>query len=505
MEFEEHPAPQDKVLYPGGAWQYSHPDRLATNAWLFGMSPASVAECRVLELGCGAGQNLIPMAYVLPQARFLGIELAARPVDHGRNVIAELGLTNIELRQLDIRSIARELGEFDYIIAHGVYTWVPSEVREGVLRIFGTNLAPQGIAYLNYNTMPGGHIRAIVRDMMLYRLRGFADPENHIPEAVRLVRTLIDLQPDASPYGALLKEELERLERNPPDVLYHDDLAEGHTSVYLHEVLEAASKHGLQYLCESRLADVHIGRFPTAIQSALGQLGANQVDREQYFDFLVCQKYRRTLLCRDEVTLTPTIHPRRMQALGAASSTRPVSRPLDLTEGVAARFCGPDDTTMDTGDALVKIALVLLNEGWPKVVGFADLLRGVRERIGRVGDPPSAEEQEFAMFLASTYAAGFVDLHMWEPDFTPTPGETPRASAHARYEVTSKNWVTGLRHNTIHMDDPVSARVLHLLDGSHDRNSLLDKVNASMREGKLTPDRLETILNRFGQLCLLEA
>ncbi len=505
MQPEEHPIRQEKILYPGRAWQYSHPDRLATNAWLFGMSPASVTECRVLELGCGAGQNLIPMAYVLPQARFLGIDVAAQPIEHGRDVITELGLTNIELRKLDIRSFTREFGEFDYIIAHGVYTWVPPDVRDAVLRTLGANLARQGVAYLNYNAKPGGHIRAIMRDMMRYRLRECADPETHIPEAVDLVRAIIDLQPDASPYKVFLKEELERIEGNPLHVLYHDELAEGHTSFYLHEVLEEASRHGLQYLCESRLADVHIGRLSNHIQNVLGQLGTSRLDREQYFDFLVCQNYRRTLLCRNEITLTPTFHPRRMQALKAASSTRPVSSPLELVEGVTARFCAPDNTVMETDDASAKHALLMLNESWPKAVAFDDLLRSVRERMKKGGDLTPVDEIAFANFLASTYAAGFVDLHMWEPDFSLSPGETPRASALARYEAASQRWVTGLRHNNVDIDDPVSVQVLRLLDGDHHRHSLLDNVNASTRGSTLTPDRLEAILVDFGRLYLLEA
>jgi len=505
MEAVEHPTLQDRVLYPGRAWQYSHPDRLATNAWLFGMDPAPVTESRVLELGCGAGQNLIPMAYALPNAQFLGVELAERPVEYGRRVISDLRLTNVDLRQLDIRSIGPELGEFDFIIAHGVYTWVSPEVRQDILRIFDAHLAPHGVAYLNYNALPGGYIRGIVRDMMLVGLRGFADPANHIPEAVRQVRSLIELQPETSPYGALLREELERLEQRPPDVLYHDDLAPENASVYLHEVLDAASEHGLQYLCESRLADVHIGKYPAAVQDTLGQLGVDRVSREQYFDFLVCRKYRRTLLCREGIPVAPTLRPERMRALRATSNTRPVSAPVNPAEGVAVRFRDPDNVAMEIGDAMVKSTLILLNEIWPKTVDFGDLLDQVRGQMERAGGRNSVDDQDFATSLASAYAAGFVDLHMWEPDFTRDPGETPRASALARYELASQDCVTGLRHNTIYMDDPLSSRILRLLDGSRDRGALMDEVNASTPDVILTPDRLDAILNRFAEFCLLEA
>ncbi len=125
--------------------------------------------------------------------------------------------------------------------------------------------------------------------------------------------------------------------------------------------------------------------------------------------------------------------------------------------------------------------------------------------MGLGGTPSPAEEQDFATSLASGYAAGFIDLHLWEPNFARAAGEKPRASALARYEVDSQEWVTGLRHNAIHMDDPLSARILGLLDGSRDRRALMDAINSSISGTTVTSDRLEMILNRFGEFCLLEA
>jgi SAM-dependent methyltransferase len=478
MKADESPTPQDRILYPGRAWQYSHPDRLATNAWLHGLDPPPVGGCRVLELGCGAGQNLIPMAYGLPGARFVGVELGARPVEYGMGVISRLGLANVELRHLDIRSVTPELGEFDYIIAHGVYTWVAPKVRESVLRIFAENLAPSGVAYLNYNALPGGYIRAIVRDMMRQRLRHFDDPVSRIPEAIRIVRKLVECQPEGSPYGALLRDELARLEENSPDVIYHNDLAQHNDSVYLSEVLEAASRHGLQYLCEARLADAEISKLPVWIQDALSNFSVDKAEREQYFDFLVCSKYRRTLLCRDGIEVAPTLDPERLRTVRIASSARPGSDDADVHGVVAA-----------------------LNEIWPQSIGLEDLLREVLGRLGVRREPAPEETQIFVSYLVSGYATGFIDLHMWEPQLVRAPGEAPRVSAVARLESETQDWVTGLRHNSVHMDDPVSARLLPLLDGTRDRRALMAEADGA----PLSPEQLESILKRFGEFCLLEA
>ena len=268
---------QDRIHYPGGAWEHSHPDRIAANARMYGMAPAPVERARVLELGCGAGRNLIPMACVLPEARFLGIELAARPVGIGRGLAATLALSNVELRQCDILDLPADLGEFDYIVAHGVYSWVPAPVRDALMAAFARHLAPEGVACLNFNAFPGGHLRNLARDAMRFRLAAFDDPEAHGEDAVRFVRTVAEAQPEGSPYRRILEEELERLEGNPAGVLFHDDLAPDHQAFHFRHVVEHAARHGLQYLCEARPADVHPDRYPAAVRAALRRTGGDRI------------------------------------------------------------------------------------------------------------------------------------------------------------------------------------------------------------------------------------
>lgn len=159
----------DEIPYPGFPLPQTHPDRLATLATLFGMKPAPPAACRVLEVGCGDGGNLIPMALGLPESQFLGIDLAEKPVAAGCALIHSLGLQRIHLRTLDLMDAGRQLGEFDYIIAHGVYSWVPGEVRDGLLRLCRMLLAPNGVAYVSYNTYPGFHRRELFRDITYAR------------------------------------------------------------------------------------------------------------------------------------------------------------------------------------------------------------------------------------------------------------------------------------------------------------------------------------------------
>src|SRR6516165_12727057 len=98
----------DAVPYESLPFNETHPDRLAALATLFGMSPAPAERCRVLELGCASGGNLIPMAVALPGSSFVGVDLSPRQIADGNEVVRALNLSNIELRSLDIRTIGAD-------------------------------------------------------------------------------------------------------------------------------------------------------------------------------------------------------------------------------------------------------------------------------------------------------------------------------------------------------------------------------------------------------------
>src|SRR5262245_60894890 len=142
----------DQVRYSNFPYAQTHPDRLATVAILHGLEPPDPFRARVLEIGCGAGGNLMAMAAATPGIRAVGVDLAAAPIEEGRAVIEAVGLENIDLRVGDVRELTDgHLGEFDYIVAHGVYGWIPPVARDALLATIKASLAPAGIAYVSYN------------------------------------------------------------------------------------------------------------------------------------------------------------------------------------------------------------------------------------------------------------------------------------------------------------------------------------------------------------------
>src|SRR5215470_9076694 len=290
-------ASYDEIPYEGFALFLTHPNHLAALARLYAMTPSEIATCRVLEVGCARGDNLIPMAFSLPRARFVGIDVSPRQIAEGRAAVAELGLENLELRELSIRDAGPDLGQFDFIVAHGVFSWVSEEVQEQLLKFCAEALTPHGLAYLSYNTHPGWHMGSMVRDMMLFHVRGIAGARERIRASRDLLRILSRAMAQAeSPYARALKEEADLILARPDSYVYHEYLAESNRPMYFHEFVARAAAFGLHYVAEAKFGNAADAQPPELLRPFRDS--ADELAREQYYDFLKGQSFRQAVLCR---------------------------------------------------------------------------------------------------------------------------------------------------------------------------------------------------------------
>ena len=359
----------------------THPDRMATIATLYGMTPVPIKACRVLELGCGDGTNVISMAYALPESTFVGIDSASRPISEGNHAITQLGLKNVRLVRCDIADFGANAGLFDYIIAHGVYSWVPAPVRDQLLTICRNNLSQNGIAYVSYNTYPGCHIRDMTREMMLFHVRALSSATDKIAQGRALLKFLATSKKQPDVYRMLLQKELETAMERSEAVLYHDDFSPISQAVYFHEFLAHAERHRLQFLGEAKFNEMQPGDYTPDALGALQELENDVTAREQYLDFLMCRRFRRTLLCRDEVPLDHKLRADVITNLYAAADLQPVSMSVDVQSPVIEEFRGQKGASIQTNRPLEKAALLHLSRCWPEPVHFTQLLAAARNSI----------------------------------------------------------------------------------------------------------------------------
>jgi methyltransferase-like protein/ubiquinone/menaquinone biosynthesis C-methylase UbiE len=468
--------PYDAVFYPGLAYDYTHPDRLATIASLHGFDGAPAPRCRVLELGCGAGSNIIPMAFQYPDSEFIGIDLSDSTIAKGNGEIAGLGLKNVTLRCADIMQIDAAYGQFDYIIAHGVYSWVPPPVREKVLAIFRDNLAPRGVAYVSYNSYPGSHLRNLTRDMMLHHIGAIGDPQERVAQARGILKFLAEASSKDSVYGTVLRDQFARVEKMRDEVLFHDDLLEGSSSFLLREVVEGAGRYGLQYLSDATFARTDLQHHSDDVVAVLDRLcGDDIVARHQYQDFIEGHGFRRTLLCHHELALQRSVDPQCVKRYRLSTSARPVTADVDPAAPGIASFSTQTGATISTDHQLSKAAILHLGDCWPQCVGFPELLQGALRRLGAAASELRLDEEEarLAGLLFRAASGGHVGLHLSPPPLTVTVSERPEASLLARKQALAGPVVTNQQHRTVLLEHEIVRHFLQLVDGTRTVDDLV--------------------------------
>ena len=480
----------DEVTYPSFLIRYTHPDRLATIASLFGMKPAPVEQCRVLELGCSDGANLAAMAVGLPQSEFVGVDVAGTAIARGRTLAEEVGLKNLTLRHLDLMEMAPDYGKFDYIIAHGVFSWVPQPVCRQILAICKGSLAPQGVAYISYNTFPGCHIRLMLREMMLFHNRDFHDPQQKIKQALSLLKLLANsLTDDSEPYTKSLKGEFERLSGRAPEAFYHDELGEVFAPLYFHQFMEQARQHDLQFLGEADFFDmVPRGMTPKAVE-VLDKIGGDIVLKEQYLDFMRGRHFRKTLLCHADVPMDRSLKPDCVKSYLVSTTAKPESPSPSYEAGVQDTFEGGTGAKLTTADPLARAMLWYLVEREPERIPFARLVTEAesraRQQFGFVPAPDQDVVADIAEFIWETYRAGMLDLHLHVPPFVVHVSDKPLASPLARWQARRSDSVSTLHHMTLKLKGTIQRGILALLDGSRDRTALRTDLLQVFASGKL--------------------
>ncbi|RPI81376.1 MAG: methyltransferase domain-containing protein [Chloroflexi bacterium] len=491
----------DQVPYPGLSHSHTHPDSLATIGRLLGLQPAPVEKCRVLELGCATGSNVIPMASSLTESNFTGIDLSARQIAEGQKWIYELGLKNISLRQMDILDITPELGRFDYIIAHGVYSWVPENVREKLLSVCRQILAENGIAFISYNTYPGWHIIKVARDLMRYYSRNISDPIERVTEARSALHFFSGASPaEKSGYFSLLKsyDEFINFSENgaspkTDSALLHDELEEINQPFYFHEFIEQAEKHGLQYLGDFEHAVEE--KLPKDALEVLRKKATGLIDLEQSCDFLVNRTFRKTLLVHKETSISRKLTPAKAKEFFIASHAKPAAEGFDLHSKTVVQFTDRNGSALSTDHPVSKAALLCLAEIWPRSMAFDELLSAARNQLN--GSTPAqngANENTWdtdANVLAANllraygYSSELVELHVFQPRIAAHAGEYPTAIPTARYQALDGESVTNLRHERISLDG-FDRFILQYLDGSSNRDRIIDAlINGPAADGTL--------------------
>ncbi|MCL4807043.1 MAG: class I SAM-dependent methyltransferase [Thermoanaerobaculia bacterium] len=298
-----HPDPTresyEAVPYERLVHRFTHPARIAAAARLAGVEPRPVPAARVLELGSASGDNLVGMAYGLPGASFVGVDLSTRQIEAGRRRVEALGLSNVTLVAGDLSGVDGTFGEFDYVVAHGVLSWVPEPVRRHLFRVCRERLATGGVAFVSWNALPGWRFRRLVRDVLLEGTSAGRDPLEKAQLArERLALVAAHVLEKESPWGRYLAERAAELSEESDADLLHDYLEVENEAFSLREVVGRARTAGLDYLCDAQEPFVLAEPLPPELALALGAI-PDPVERETLLDTVRERTFRQGLFVRE--------------------------------------------------------------------------------------------------------------------------------------------------------------------------------------------------------------
>ena len=486
----------DTVAYVGQPNPLTHPAHLATVATLFGLAPPPVATCRVLEVGCGDGANLLPMAAALPRGSFVGCDIAARAIEKAQAIAAELGLANTTLLIEDLTSLPASLGDFDFMIAHGLYSWVPAFVRDALFKLAAQRLAPNGVLFVSYNAFPGCHIRRAAWDVLHFHTDAIDDPRTRLAAARTLSGLLAESGATHEASDALLRDEFRRIEGRSDSALFHDDMGRPNDPCYFHEFIAHAQRFGLDFLAEASLPMMSVGGLSANMTRFVA--GMDRLAREQYIDFARMRRFRQTLLCRAGSSATDIV-----VAGVAAMSVSPATHLIK--NALAGKDPGAGLTVADPGGEPSAPEIATLRDFLRWLVTQSPRAVPVDEVKAWYGARPLTATKDIDTLLAEACMRGLVQLHIDAPFAAVGPGAFPAASPMARWQARRQEQITNLRHESLRLPDAAARRLLTLLDGTRSSQEL---VQAMAEEWPGIPSeeirqRLDGYLGHFAKLALL--
>jgi len=489
----------DQLPYPHISHTFSHPEYLASLATLYGLTPPKVSSSRILEIGCSTGGNLLPISVVYPDAYCLGIDISDRQIEIGRNIASQMDRPgNIELKAMDIARFDKSFGRFDYIIAHGIFSWVPDPVQEKILSILNTHLSPYGVAYISYNTYPGWHTKIISRELMLRSSKGHATCKEKAQISRQVLQTFSEtaIHTDEYPYASFFKHVNEDIRQKPDFYLYHDYLEENNTPLYFSDFIEKIRGKGLHYVGDTQPHLMTLKLYPKNVQDAISGIAKDRIEVEQYIDFLISTSLRRSVLVRADQQVSDHIIPSNIISLhikSAIIAIKEENQTLNDDQSMKFLLKSPIHPEIDVNRPITKAALKVLYESQPEGKTFEALARAAYAILGL--DPETLPQETLqenlitlCLDLSDAFSYGALILRTSPVPCIRNSGEFPKAAPLPLVQASNgQHHLTNHYHESIPLP-PWKMDFFTHLDGKHHRDQLLDVILRLIETGKLTVD-----------------
>ena len=476
--------PYDVVPYPSDAFPQTDPRRISCLARMFGLDVASPRRARVLELGCASGGNILPLAARMPGSEFVGVDFSNVQIGEARRLMLNQGLGNVVFHQMDLADIGADFGSFDYIICHGVYSWVPVATQAAILRIAHDNLSQNGVAFISYNTYPGWKSREILRDSMQFHTRALPYGAQQVAHARGMLDFMRKVSAPASTFSRLLEDQGALIKDAPDNYLLHEYLESDNRPCYFHQFNARIEAAGLTYLGDTDTFMMFAENFGAETQQALmNETQGNQILIEQYLDFCTNRSFRQTLVVKasHQASINRQIKPESMKQFCYRGLITGVTG--DMADPASQlMFATRRGNQLRAADSFTKAALFSLLEHQPGSVDFKGWLSAIATKLGG-SDPQRADA--LAILITQMVVGGHID--MFDEPFVSGKAETgkPKADDFARRQLAAGVVSIATPFHEPQRLNIVETALLPKLDGTRGPGALIAHLEAEVAAGRL--------------------
>lgn len=392
--------------YPALSHAEAHPAVLCASARCAGVvSPALPESCRLLEVGCASGHHLLPLAAAYPDSHFVGIDFSDTAIRTATRIAKEIGLKNITFEHADLTEWDPGDKPYDYLIAHGMLSWIPDEAKTALLELSSRCLAPDGVACIGFNTLPGWSLRKEAA-AMVKALPGLTPEGGGIDSLLEKLSNTAKLS--ITPYAQHLVSIFDDMRRKGPEVIRFDDLGPRCDPLHFGQVIQWAGEKELRYLSESTLpANLPSDLAPETL-THLQAIARDPILLQQTLDLFSGRTHRTSLFCRADCQLD-------------------LATTASVVLHFSARLLEPSLPREAITGELVEIFHASLTAVSPSVRSVRTIMEECAKRLGTRWDPARASK-EIAGWLYQAARLGWVELRADETKIEPVPPERPRLS-----------------------------------------------------------------------------
>ena len=485
----------DDFPYDSYPFPQTRPEAIYATGKLFSFDAQLPAKARVLSIGCSYGMELIPFALNNPDSSCLGIDISKKEIEHGQKIIKDLEINNVELKAISVSDIDESYDKFDYIICHGVISWVPDYVKNKIFEVCKNNLAENGIAFISYNVFPGWNMANNAKDMMRYHAKNFNSNIDKLQQGKFFLDFVNDaLTSSETPYALALKKEIEFLKTQKDYYIFHEYIEGINKPFYFHEFVGKLSENKLNYLADSQVSTMFHDNLPKKAAELFAQIN-DLVKSEQYCDFIYNRRFRNSLVVHEGKSCSYNVKNDVLKDLYLITHISISDKNVkdvevnDRNENLTFYFDNNKSNYIQTNSPYLKATFI----AW---IDFANCPVSINELLGKSKEKlHQFNEKEFQDLVSSNILklifANNIHVISSKISLINYITDKPKVSKLVRYQAASyienehQMWVC-TNISAVYYINVFEKYLLQYLDGTNDKNSLIEKLCADVRDKKFS-------------------